>query len=97
MSSLFSKLQVYAGKWNLKSSEALDAEDKEMFSSARVVSSNYGLSVCFFLKKGGQSYIPVSNNSKSVEVGDPVDLNKVVIETLSKEGEDDIMRVKICE
>lgn len=97
MSSLFSKLQVYAGKWNLKSSTPLDEEDKSLFKGASVVSSNYGLSVCFFLKSGGQSYIPVSNNSKSVEVGDSVDLNKVVIETLSKEGEDDIMRVKICE
>lgn len=95
MSNLFSKLQVYAGKWNLVSSVALDAEDKALFKSAKVVDSNYGMSVCFFLQKGGQSYIPLSSNSIEMHVGDTVNLDKVEIETLSKEGESDIYRVKV--
>ena len=97
MSNIFGNLTVYAGKWNLKSEVSLDAEDKAMFSSAKVVSSEYGKSVCFFLKSGGQQYIPMSNQGVQLNVGDNVNLDKVNIQVLEKQGEQDILRAKITE
>lgn len=97
MSNIFGNLTVYAGKWNLKTEVSLDAEDKAMFSSAKVVSSEYGKSVCFFLKSGGQQYIPMSNQGVQLNVGDPVNLDKVSIQVLEKQGEEDILRAKIMD
>lgn len=95
MSALFAGLRVYADKWNLKEVVKLDAEDKALYSSAKIVDSQFGHSVCFFLKTGGQNFIPVSNNSVEVHTGDIVNLDKVEIEILSRSGEADIYRVKI--
>lgn len=92
--NIFSSLQVYAGKWNLKSARKFDVEEINAVSSAEVVASQYGNSVCFFLKSGGQTYIPLSNDS-TLSVGDPVDLTKAELLTLSKDGESDINRVKL--
>lgn len=91
--NIFSKLQVYAGKWNLKSSRKFEAEEVAAVSKAEVVASQYGNSVCFFLKGGGQSYIPLSNDS-NLTVGDTVNLNSAELLTLEKDGESDIVRVK---
>lgn len=91
--NIFSKLQVYAGKWNLKSSRKFEAEEVAAVSKAEVVASQFGNSVCFFLKSGGQSYIPLSNDS-NLTVGDTVDLNSAELLTLEKDGESDIVRVK---
>lgn len=91
--NIFSKLQVYASKWNVKSSRKFEAEEIAAVSKAEVVSSHYGNSVCFFLKGGGQSYIPLSNDS-NLTVGDTVNLNSAELLTLEKDGESDIVRVK---
>lgn len=91
--NIFSKLQVYAGKWNVKSSRKFEAEEVAAVSKAEVVASQFGNSVCFFLKGGGQSYIPLSNDS-NLTVGDTVDLNSAELLTLEKDGESDIVRVK---
>lgn len=91
--NIFSKLQVYAGKWNLKSSRKFEAEEVAAVSKAEVVASQFGNSVCFFLKGGGQSYIPLSNDS-NLTVGDTVNLNSAELLTLEKDGESDIVRVK---
>ena len=42
-------------KWEVKDEVALDEEDKAKFSSAKVVSSDFGKSVCLFLKNGKYS------------------------------------------
>ena len=91
--NIFSKLQVYAGKWNLKSSRKFEAEEIAAVSKDEVVSSQYSNSVCFFMKGGGQSYIPLSNDS-NLTVGDTVNLNSAELLTLEKDGESDIVRVK---
>lgn len=91
--NIFSKLQVYAGKWNVKSSRKFEAEEVAAVSKAEVVASQFGNSVCFFLKGGGQSYIPLSNDS-NLTVGDTVNLNSAELLTLEKDGESDIVRVK---
>ena len=95
MSNIFGGLTIYALKWEVKDEVALDAEDKAQFSSAKVVSSDFGKSVCFFLKGGGQQYIPMSNQGEQLAVGDSVNLDAVTIQILGRPGDKDIMRAKI--
>ena len=91
--NIFSSLRVYAGKWNLKSSRAFSPEEIAAVASATVVPSQYGNSVCFMMVGGGQTFIPLSQNS-SKSVGDSIDLNQAKLLTLEKQGEADILRVE---
>ena len=92
--NIFNALRVYAGKWQEKKVESFKAEEIALVDKAEVVESQYGLSVCFFLKAGGQSYIPLDQNS-SAAIGDTIDLTKAQVVTLCKQGENDIYRVRI--
>lgn len=92
MSNIFSALRVYAGKWNLKSSTKFSQEELNMVDKAIVVDSQYGQSVCFYMKSGGQTYIPLDQNSTRA-TGDEVDLTQASLLTLEKQGEADIYRV----
>jgi len=92
--NIFSALRVYAGKWNVKEVKSFTSEEIALVDSTEVVESQYGLSVCFFMKAGGQSYIPLDQNS-SAAIGDTIDLAKAQVVTLCKQGENDIFRVRI--
>jgi len=92
--NIFNSLRIYAGKWNEKEVNAFSQEEIDSISKAEVVESQYGLSVCFYLKAGGQAYIPLDQNA-SASLGDTIDLSKAKVVTLSKAGEDDIYRVRI--
>ena len=93
MANIFSSLRVYAGKWNLKSSRAFSPEEVAAVASAVVVASQYGNSVCFTMVGGGQTFIPLSNNS-SKTVGESINLASAKLLTLEKSGESDIFRVE---
>ena len=90
--NIFSSLRVYADKWQVKDTQNFSAEEIALVDRAEVVDSQYGHSVCFFMKAGGQTYIPLDQNS-SKAVGDAVDLSTAKLLTLSKQGEADIYRV----
>ena len=91
--NIFSALRVYAGKWSEKNSRKFTADEVAAVDQAVVVESNYGFSVCFFMKTGGQTYIPLDQNS-SLAVDEVVDLTKAELVTLTRPGEDDIYRVR---
>lgn len=91
--NIFSSLRVYAGKWAVKATRVFSQEEIDAVDTASVVDSQYGMSVCFFMKSGGQTFIPLSNTS-SLNVGDTVDLAKAKLLTLGREGEADIFRVE---
>ena len=93
MANIFSSLRVYASKWNLKSSRAFSPEEIAAVSSAVVVTSQYGNSVCFTMVGGGQTFIPLSQNSTKA-VGDSINLTSSRLLTLEKSGEADIFRVE---
>lgn len=92
--NIFSNLRVYAGKWAVVESKAFSQEEQDLVSHAEVVDSQYGMSVCFFMKAGGQTFIPLSVNS-SLSVGDAVDLSKAKVLQLHRDGDADIYRVEI--
>ena len=90
--NIFNALRVYAGKWQVKDTKKFSQEEIDLVDRAEVVDSQYGQSVCFFMKSGGQTYIPLDQNSFRA-TGDTVDLSQASIVTLSKQGEADIYRV----
>ena len=92
--NIFNAIKVYNGKWQVKNTRNFTQEEIDAVKSASVVDSQYGLSVCFILWSGGQSYIPLDQNSEK-SVGDSIDLSKAQLLTLSREGDNDIMRVSI--
>ena len=91
--NIFSSLRIYAGKWALKESRVFDEEELAAISSAKVVPSQYGNSVCFMMVSGGKAFLPLDQSS-TLGVGESVDLSKAELLTLTKEGEADIYRVK---
>ena len=91
--NIFSALRVYAGKWSEKNVRDFAPEEVAAVEQAKVVESQYGFSVCFFMKGGGQSYIPLDQNS-SLGIDAVVDLTKAKLVTLQRPGEDDIYRVR---
>lgn len=90
--NIFSALKVYAGKWQVSNKRAFSDEEVNAVDTAKVVPSKYGLPVCFMMKAGGQTYIPLDANSNKA-TGDTVDLNNAKLITLGREGEADIYRV----
>ena len=90
--NIFAGLQVYGGSWQVTASRKFDAEEIAAVKKAEVVSSEYGNSVCFFMKSGGQTYIPLSNQS-TLSVGDTVNLEEAELLTLHRDGSGDIVRV----
>lgn len=91
--SIFSNLREYASKWSEKARRIFSDEEKAEVASATVVPSQFGSSVCFFMKAGGQKYIPLSNTSKA-QVGQSINLDNAQLITLGKAGEQDIVRVE---
>ena len=90
--NIFAALRVYAGKWNVKESRDFTSDEVAAVKSATVVDSQFGQSVCFLMNSGGQTYIPLDQNS-SLATGDTVDLTKAKLLTLERSGEADIYRV----
>ena len=91
--NIFNALRIYAGKWSEKSVRDFSSEEIAAVDKAEVVESQYGLSVCFFMKSGGQTYVPLDQNS-SLGIGSIVDLTKAQLVTLERPGEQDIYRVR---
>ena len=78
--------------WVITNSRPFAPEEIAAVDRAEVVTSQYGNSICFFMKGGGQTYIPLSGQSK-LAVGDELDLKTAKLITLSRKGNNDIYRV----
>ena len=93
--NIFASLKTYAGQFKVTKSRNFSAEELNLVNNAKVVLSQYGMSVCFFMTDGCQKYIPLSRDSVANE-GDVVDLKKAKILTLAKEGSSEtIDRIEI--
>lgn len=92
--NIFQTMQMYAGKWSVVGTREFTQEEKDLVTRAEVVPSQYGLSVCFFMKNGQMGFVPLSNTS-SLKEGEQVDLDKAKILTLSRPGDANIERIDI--
>lgn len=98
MENVFSEfgLQVYGNNpWNVVNSRSFTATEVNAIRSNTVVDSQYGKSVCFFLKGGGQTYIPISNRGADAAIGSSIDMTKAKLVTLHRDGDGDIVRVEL--
>ena len=93
MANLFLTLTQYGGKWEVTNTRKFTDDEKALVTKAEVVDSEFGNSCCFHLKNGSRTFIPMSNDATS-QLGDIVDINNAEVITLSKQGEDDIMRLR---
>lgn len=91
--NIFEMLKSYATQYQEVARRGFNAEELAEVKSAKVVASQYGMSVCFFMTAGCQKYIPVSRDSACV-IGDAVDLSTAQLLTLEKDGET-ITRVEV--
>lgn len=91
--STFSKLTSYAvGKWEVTKEERLSQKEIKSIREATVVESKYGLSAKILMAAGDCKYVPISRDSILAE-GDDIEPSAIVLITLSKEGEKDIVRL----
>ena len=94
MASIFDTLRDYAAQYSVDDRRDFTPSEIAEVSSAKVVVSQFGLSVCFYMKNGCQKYIPLSRDSVACE-GDSVDVTKSKLLHLSKNGQDPILRVEL--
>lgn len=92
--NIFSTLNVYAEKYAVKDTRKFTPEELAAVDHAVVVESQYGLSACFYMKAGGQTYIPMSTEA-TAGLGEELDLTKAELVTLGRPGSEDIVRVQI--
>lgn len=91
--NIFAKVKLYASKWKQTGRRPFSPDEIAAVERTEVVASQYGNSVCFFMKQGGMAYIPLSKES-TLGIGESIDMNNAKLLTLSKQGEDDILRVE---
>lgn len=92
--NIFDSVVKYAGKWSVTSSRGFSEEEKACIKSAKIVDSQYGYSVCFFMSSGQMAFIPVDQNS-ACNVGDPVNLDTCKVLRLEREGDAPINRISL--
>lgn len=92
--NVFQTIKVYPGKWQVKGRRNFSTEELNSISSASVVDSQYGNSVCFVLTSGSYAYIPLATGANAA-IGDTIDPANVTLLTLGRAGEADITRVEI--
>lgn len=84
--NFFATSKVYGSKWNVIEKREFNSEEKDMISKASIVDADYGLSVCFMLKGGGSTYIPLGKESTGF-VGQEVSMDELSLLTLERLGE----------
>ena len=93
MANFLDSLKSYGEGFHVTDDRVFNAEEIACVRRAEVVRSQYGMSCCFYMKSGGQKYIPLSRDAVA-SVGDEVDVTKAHLLTLSN-GEDVIARLLI--
>ena len=88
-------LTTYGESWNVVGSRNFTNDEIQAVRSNTVVNSQYGKSVCFFMKRGGQIYIPMSNRGDGAALGSSIDMNSAKLVTLHRDGDGNILRVEI--
>ena len=93
--NVFGGLQVYGESWMKVNERAFNADEIAAVRSNSVVNSNFGKSVCFFMKGGGQTYIPLSKQGADAPLGSSIDMSTAKLVTLHRQGDGNILRVEL--
>lgn len=95
MENVFGGLQVYGENWQKLGERNFNENEISAVRSNSVVNSQYGKSVCFFMRGGGQTYIPLSKMGNDAALGSSIDMHTAKLVTLHREGDGTIIRVEI--
>lgn len=93
LNSLILAGKVYGDSWTVKSTNPMPKEVADQIKEVTCVAGDYGLQLCFHLKRGGQIYKKPSQDANFVE-GQVIDPQELTVITLTKSGEEDIVRFK---
>lgn len=88
-------LTVYGEGWTVIGSRNFNDAEKAAIRSTAVTDSKYGKSVCFYLRSGGQSFIPLSKMGNDAAIGSSIDMNTAKLVKLHRDGDGDILRVEL--
>ncbi len=89
------KESTHKEKWQIVERRPFTDEERNAVEKTIVVATEYGHSIHFFMKGGGQTFLPVSSECH-VHVGQSVDLETAKIVVLSK-GAETIYRVEVLD
>jgi hypothetical protein len=92
MLNIFASLRKYASKWSEKEVRPFNADEITAVTRNEIIASQYGNSVCFYMADGSQCYIPCDRDCTK-GIGESIDMSKAMLKTLTKPGEEDILRV----
>jgi hypothetical protein len=98
MNNVFSEfgLTIYGDNpWKVVNSRKFNENEIAAIRSNTVVDSKFGKSVCFYLKGGGQTYIPLSTRGNDATLGSSIDMAEAKLVTLHRDGDGDIVRVEL--
>lgn len=81
--------------WKEKERRPLTQKELDAIQSAKIVETKYGDAMCFLLKNGEESWVPIADASKIQEkiVEGRIDLKAIYIATLEREGDEPIHRI----
>lgn len=94
MENVFASLVSYGENWQKVNERSFTEEECNAVRKATIQESKYGNSVCFFMKSGGCTYIPMSNQGVQHPVGTDVNIKDAKLVTLHRSGDGDILRVE---
>jgi hypothetical protein len=94
LENIFAGLRAYAGSWEVAGIRPLNDTEKSLVKKVEIVSSDYGNSACFFMANGTKTFIPMDQNYTAKGVGELLDVDKIKIVKLTREGDSPINRVR---
>ena len=86
-------MKSYKAEWKEVTAREFTAEEQKCVTSATVVPSTYGKSVCFLLPGGVKKYTPLEPVA-NCEIGDTLDMAKIKIVKLVYEGDNPDQKIK---
>ena len=87
MENVFNTLTVYGESWEVVSERPFNSAELDAIKEAQVTEGTWGKSLCFFMKRGGTTYIPISDRGQMPAVGTKVDLANCTYVRLTRDGE----------
>jgi len=90
MMDIFNNQPIYGESvWDEIERRDFNDKEKSQIRNAMVKQGEYGLSCCFFLKRGGMIYYPFSRDAQDkVHIGEKYTLDELLVITLQKRDDD---------
>ena len=83
--------------WKLVNERSFKSTEIAAVRSNTVAEGKYGKTIVIFMKDGGQTYIPLSENSANIPLGSSIDLKTAKLCDYFREGDGHISRIKVGE